>query len=177
MTEPPIEEVDRPWEVLERLLDGGDRALIATYVTELGSSDAARCIDRLDEEHRLQVLGSLEPEVAAELLEVLADAQGREMLEHSPPETVAAILEELGSDEQADILGSFEQQDAEAVLEHMAPEAAESVRTLTAYPSDTAGGLMAREFLTFAASTPAAEVIEELRRQVDEMDDLDVQYI
>ena len=177
MTEPPIEEVDRPWEVLERLLDAGDREQLASYLTGLGASDAARCIDRLDEEHRDLVLASLEPEKAAELLDVLAAAQGREMLEHSAPETVAAILEELGSDEQADILNSLEQVDAEAVLERMAPEAAESVRTLTSYPSDTAGGLMASEFLTFAATTPAAEVIEELRRQVDEMDDLDVQYI
>ena len=171
------ELVERPWEDLERLLDEGDRNKLAVYFEQLAPAEVSRCIDRLDAEHRDMVLGLLDAEAGAELLEHLSEAQGLEMIEHAEPAQAAAIVEELPSDWQADLIAAMPPQSAPSILEQMDPQAADAARQLAAYPSDTAGGLMMREFVVFAETTTVKAVIEELRRRADEIEELNVQYI
>jgi magnesium transporter len=171
------EVVERPWEDLERLLDEGQREPLVAYFEQLAPAEVARCIDRLDSDHRDMVLGSLDAETAAELLEHLTEAQGLELMENAEPAQAAAIVEELSSDWQADLLAAMPAESAESILEQMDPEAAQAARALAAYPSDTAGGLMMREFVFFEETASVKHVIEELRRRADEIEDLSIQYI
>ena len=152
------ELVERPWEDLERLLDEGDRNKLAVYFEQLAPAEVSRCIDRLDAEHRDMVLGLLDAEAGAELLEHLSEAQGLEMIEHAEPAQAAAIVEELPSDWQADLIAAMPPQSAASILEQMDPQAADAARQLAAYPSDTAGGLMMREFVVFAETTTVKAV-------------------
>lgn len=169
---------ERPWEGLEELLDGGSTTVeIKAFLEGLSPGDSARCLDRLDQEHRDRVIECLDAEFAADLIEHLPSAQQSDLLEHATPDKAAAILEELPSDEQADLLTSFEPDSAQSILAEMHPAAAEAAANLAAYPADSAGGLMTLEFLAYPQSASAAEVIENLRRRVDEIDDYEVQYI
>ncbi|MCA8971941.1 MAG: magnesium transporter [Planctomycetes bacterium] len=150
---------------------------VALFLQTLGPSDTARCFDRLDEDHRDRLFEYLDAESAADLIESLPTVQGTELLEHAAPEKAAAILEELPSDEQADLLTTLEPESFESILAVMDPDVAEATAALAAYPPYTAGGLMVREILAYEQSATAAEVIENLRRRIDEVDDYDVQYI
>ena len=76
---------DRPWEGLEDLLDRDASIEVKEFLEELTPADAARCLDRLDQEHRDHVLELLDPESAAELIEHLPEAQGTDLLEHAEP--------------------------------------------------------------------------------------------
>ncbi|MCB9881029.1 MAG: magnesium transporter [Planctomycetes bacterium] len=189
-----VSEVTEPispessWSTLERLLDRAEQESspeareaimqsVGLFLQSLGPSDTARCFDRLDEDHRNRLLEYLDAESAADLIESLPTVQGTELLEHAAPEKAAAILEELPSDEQADLLTTLEPESFESILAVMDPQVAEATAALAAYPSDTAGGLMVREILAYQQSATAAEVIENLRRRIDEVDDYDVQYI
>ncbi len=188
----PNEESEASWDKLERLLDDvavGDAAggpalepsteaeAVKTFLEELNPADTARCVDRLDEGHRDRLLEVLDVEAAADLIETLPTIQGCELLEAVSPDKAAAILGELPSDEQADLLTELEPESAESILERMDPAVARATATLASYPKDCAGGLMAREFLAYEQHASADEVIENLRRRGDEIDDYDVQYI
>ncbi|MCA8942872.1 MAG: magnesium transporter [Planctomycetes bacterium] len=174
---PAEQENPRPWENLEELLDRNVDEDVQSFLNEMAPADAARCIERLDGDYRDRVLESLDAESAAELLEFLPDARGSELLENAAPGTAAAILEELPSDEQADMLASIGPESAASILAEMDPEAARAAADLAAYPQDTAGGLMVREFLAYQRNATVRAVIEDIRSRVDEIGDYEVQYI
>ena len=168
---------ERPWEGLEELLDHKSPEEVKAFLAELSPGDSARCLDRLDQDHRDQVVACLDAESAAELIEHLPIAQQSDLLEHATPEKAAAILEELPSDEQADLITKLEPDNAQSILDEMDPATAEAAVALAAYPASSAGGLMNLEFLAYPQAATAAEVIENLRRRIDEVDDYEVQYI
>jgi len=171
------EPSEKPWEGLEDLVDRKATDEIKAFLEELTPADAARCFDRLDQEHRDEVIEMLDAETAADLIEALPDVSGTEALEHADPKKAALILEELTSDEQADRITQLEPESAESILSEMDPDAAESARALAQYPTDTAGGLMVREFLAYRQSVKTQAVIEDLRSRIDEVEDYEIQYI
>ena len=83
----------------------------------------------------------------------------------------------MDSDDQADILGQLDDSTAEAILAEMQPEEAADARLLLQYESNTAGGLMHREFLSFSASITVGELAEDLRDNQERYGDYNVQYI
>lgn len=177
MADNVVLDEDRPWQELERLLDEGSHDNLEAYIADLAPSDVARCIARLDAAHRDIILGALDAGTAAELLEQLSDAQGLALMEHTAPDKAAAIVQELPSDSQADLIASMPAESAASILGEMDPDVADATRALAAYPADSAGGLMVREFVFFLGTSTVREVIQDLRRRADELEELAIQYI
>ena len=84
-----------------------------------GTADAARAIDRLEEDQREKLMTIVEPEQAADLLEQIPYAQVVDIVDGLEPDKAADIIEELPSDTQADVLGDLEPQEAEDILNEM----------------------------------------------------------
>lgn len=170
-------EDKRPWTGLRDLLDRGAAEEAAARLESLPTGEQARCLDRLDGDHRAQILGALEVESAADLLEHLSEVQSTELLAATDPSTAAAVLDEVCSDTQADLVAGLREKDAEQILAALPPDSAEAVRDLATYPSDQAGGLMVKEFLSYAEHTTVGELVEDLQRRGDTLNDFDVQYV
>ena len=165
------------WEHIEAIVDQNDPKALDTFLDTLSSSEVARAISRLDEDAQNRVLTLLEPEDAADLIEELSDAQGADLLEDLPVSQAAAIVDEMESDERADVLGELDTDDAEAILRQMDPEEAEDARRLLTYPPDTAGGLMITDFVAYPMTMRVADVLSDLRKNVEEYSDYGVQYV
>ena len=71
----------------------------------------------------------------------------------------------MPSDDAADLLADLPTAEVNALLERMAPAQVEEVSDLLRYEEDTAGGLMAKEFIRVAPDQTVAEVMELLRHQ------------
>ncbi|MBN2309906.1 MAG: magnesium transporter [Candidatus Hydrogenedentes bacterium] len=164
------------WEQIEAIVGQGDAAALDSFLDTLSPAEVARAVSRLDDESQAAVLTLLEPGDAADLLEELTDAQGADILEELSALQAAAIVDEMESDERADVLAELDDEDAEAILAKMDPEEARDARQLLAYPEDTAGGLMVTEFLCFSQSLSVADVLDDLRRNVERYSDYSVQY-
>ncbi|MEO0481735.1 MAG: magnesium transporter [Planctomycetota bacterium] len=176
-TEPFGPANTKPWEQLEECLDRGDGAEAGPFLERIGYAEAARSLSRLDRRHRERLLSCLEPEAAAELLEHLPDAESASMLESTEPEVAASVFEELSSDTQADVLVTLQPENAEALLAALDPVVADAAIDLAKFAPDTAGGLMVREFLSYDQRDSAAQIVNDLRSRIGEVEDYAVQYI
>lgn len=171
------QDMQRPWEALEKLVDELDLEQIEAFLNTLPADESARAITRLSDDAVDRLLTVLDPEEAAEVFEHIPDAHAIDVIERLEPETAGAIVQELASDVQADLLGDLDPEDAEAILNTMLPDDAEEIRTLTQYDDDVAGGLMVTEFLTYPQTDTIADVLEDLAINAEMYRDYHVQYM
>ncbi len=170
-------EIDaRPWRRLAELIEAVDADGLAEALDDLPPAEQGRAISRLEEAQRTGLFALLPAERAAELVEVVPLTESRDALTELAPERAAAIVDALPSDLQADVIAALDEADAEPILAQMPARRAEAARALAAYPSDTAGGLMIREYLAYYHSLEVADVIDDLRRHGATYADYNVQY-
>ena len=170
------ERREPPWETIRSYIEAEDREALQAFLDRLPPSDTARAFSRLDDEECNLAFRFLSPEIAADVIEELTDAQGADILEELSVHEAASIIEEMESDRRADVLGELDEDDAEAILRQMAPEEAEDARDLLRYPTDTAGGIMISEYLSYPQSSTVIEVQEDLRNKADSHSDYGIQY-
>jgi|RhiMethySRZTD1v2_1073278.scaffolds.fasta_scaffold16793_2 magnesium transporter len=167
-------------EELEQLVSSERAPDLASALKRLPPADAGWVLSRIKEEQRARMFALLsaeDPELAATLIDHVADEQAARFISVLPPEAAAAIVDEMESDQQADILERLKDEDAQAILIEMDPEDAEEVRRLVQYPSDTAGGLMITEYLAHPGSRRIDEVLADLRANAEQYAKYDVQYV
>lgn len=173
----PLENLQKPWEALEEIIHSKNRKELGLFLETLGPMETARVISRLPETERYELFTLLTPSDAAEVIEDVSDKQAAELMETLPPKQAAAILDELESDVKADLLGELSTEDAEAILEEMTPQAAEETRQFMTYPTDTAGGIMISEYLTFHENERVSDVLENFQLMREKYANYHVQYI
>ncbi len=167
----------RPWEKLRELAAQPDPKPIADALEQLSEADQVIALGRLTAEERGAVLAALEPARAAELLETLPDVHAAEAVGELAPEAAAEIIGELWSDDRADLFGQLEADDVEAILRESPSATAEEVRSLLQYPPESAGGLMITEYVAVHEDASVAEVVAELRQNVERYADYVAQYV
>lgn len=171
-----IENIDRPWEELQRLAENGDAEQLDAFLSGLPTCDQALALSRLDERLRTSVLSGLAADDAAELISNLPEMQAAGVIALLEPDAAAAIVHELPSDEQADVLGDLREEQANAILNALPEQEAEACRELSSYDDDVAGGMMVTEMLRFTPQMTVADVIEELNAGSEIYSDFDVRY-
>lgn len=172
------EERTQPlWETLEALIEQGDVARVVERVEQENTSDLGHAIARLEDEDTTRLLTMLPPNVAADLVEELEHAQAADLIEELPADAAAAIVDHMQSDEQADLLYELDEEDAEAILQEMSPQEVADVRRLSKYGPDTAGGIMITEYLAYDDNQRVDDVLLDLRRNVEQYAEYDVQYV
>lgn len=172
-----IERTQESWKEIRRLVEKGDGKALSVFLDTLPPADIARAISLLDESVQTRMLILLEPENAADVLEELTDTQRTDLFEELPALEAAAIFEEMHSDQQADLLATLSAGDAEALLAQMDPDEARRARELLSYPKDTAGGLMITEYLSYPQTHCVADVVNDMRANMDRYADYAVQYV
>jgi len=126
-------------------------------------SDLADILEELDHASRVALFNSLDEDRAADVLEELEpDAQVR-ILENLSEEKAADVLEKMPADEVADILDELRSEKAERLLQEMETESSSEVRSLMAYPEDTVGSMMSKDFIFFNQSMKVGDALAELR--------------
>ena len=158
----------QPWEVLEKLAEGGDTRALEEYIASIGPSEAFRAILRVDPAQQEQILTTLSPAEAADLIEEIPDEHAADLIEQLSAEEAVSILNEMESADQADVLGDMDEDDAEAIIAQMSPRHAAEVRRLIDYPEDVAGGLMSTDYLSYEEGATVRDVIDALSSRAEE---------
>lgn len=157
---------------VKALIERGDEEALASLIDELRPADMADLIEHLDHEERLFIFKILEPEGAGEVLvEIEPPIQGR-LLEDLDNEALSEIVQELESDDAADVIGDLPVERAREIIKGLKGEVSEEIEKLLPYPEDTAGGIMALEYVAVKADSTVQEAIEVIREKGEEVENL-----
>lgn len=140
---------------------------------DLHPADLADIIEDLSASERQSIIASLDEETAAGVLAELDARLTTQIVEDLDPEKAADILEEMAPDAAADVLADLPKETSEELLEEMPGREANEVRELLEFDSATAGGMMNTEFVFVSESATRDEVIDWMRKQDQNFDQLD----
>ena len=140
---------------------------------DLHPADLADIIEELSASERQSIIASLDEETAAAVLAELDARLTTQIVEDLDPEKAADILEEMAPDAAADLLADLSKETSEELLEEMPGREANEVRELLEFDPATAGGMMNTDFVFVSESATRDEVIEWLRKQDQNFDQLD----
>lgn len=166
----------QPWIELAELAAGERGDDLDALIEDLSSGDTARAFANLDEDMRRRTLEMLPVERASQVLDSVPESQAADLVELLSNEGAAAVLGGLPSDRRADLLSYIGDARAEEILGAMAPAEASVARQFSAYPADSAGGLMIAEYLHYPADSRFSDVIDDLRQNSEHYAGYDVQY-
>jgi magnesium transporter len=152
------------------LVRNGEIPVFVRRAHDFEPADLADVLAALDEEERVAVVQALPPELSSQALaELPEDAHAEQTLAALSPARAAEIVEELEDDDAVGILRELEPETQEAILQEVEDRA--EVERLLKYEEETAGGRMTTHLVTVRDSATAAEALEEIRRQSEEVED------
>ncbi len=157
-------------EELRQLAEAGDVTRFLASARKLHPSDLSDIIASLEEDVQLRLVQSLPPDVVSDALaEMEEEEHPEELLAALQPEQAADIVDELEDDDAADLISELPAEQARRILASVADRA--DIERLLIYDEDTAGGRMTAAVVAVREDATAAEALETIRLQAEEIDE------
>ncbi|HKL88106.1 MAG TPA: magnesium transporter [Salinibacter sp.] len=160
---------------LVALLAEGQRGMVLNLVADLYPADVALLLRHLPGEEAKQLFRWLPPELASDTLAELEDAFRAALLEDLSQPVLASLLDALDTDDAVDVLADLPEELALRLLPDL--EDTEDLTELLEYGEETAGGIMAREYVTVQPDWTLEEATEAVRRHADDVDEIYTAYV
>ncbi len=138
----------------------------------LHPADLADLLEHLEGDERISVFSLLAPERAGEVLTKISPPIQESLANGLDDQRLTQILNKLGSDDATDIFSRLPRERSEGILRLVKPEVREELRRLTGYKTDTAGGIMALEFVSVTANSTIREAVEKIREKSHKVEKL-----
>jgi magnesium transporter len=164
------EQLQLLYQEVRSCLDRDDPDAAALCLTDTAPSEVADLFRSLEQEERIALVRRMPPEQAAAVLSEVDDRSLSELFELLQDGEIVELLDTLPSDDAADLVGYLDEEDQDRVIEMLDAvdhQDAVELKELLRYPEDSAGGLMAKEYLSVRQDKPVGSVVHALR-QVDE---------
>jgi magnesium transporter len=159
------QNIDEIVENIRYLIKAEQTNFALPILADIHPSDIAEILSHLNEEERKSIFSLLSAERASDVLVELGEPVAEEVLEEMDNRQIAEMVNEMDSDDAADILSDLPPNQAAEVLQHVEEESSEEIQELLLYPEDSAGGIMAKEFVLQSA-------IEEIRKKHEEIENI-----
>jgi len=152
-------------------LEREDVAGAAVRLEDAASTDVADLLASLASEERILLVRAMPADRAAEVLAEIDDRSATDVLELLQDAEIVDMLDTLPSDDAADLVGQLDEQDQDRLVDLLGQvdrQDALELRELLRYPEDTAGGVMAKEYLAADHDQSVGTVQQQIRRLPDE---------
>jgi magnesium transporter len=159
-------------EEVKHFAEQGNRQGLKKLIDEMRAADLADLIEHLDPEERLFIFNLLEPDGAGEVLVEIETPVQERILKDLDNQAITEIVQGLDSDDAADLVGDLPDDRAREIIERVGDEVSEELEKLLPYPEDTAGGIMALEFVAVKADASVKDAIDTIREKREEVESL-----
>ncbi|HHM24304.1 MAG TPA: magnesium transporter, partial [Bacteroidetes bacterium] len=169
---PTIEWLESTIEDLRELIANRADGFIRNIVRELRPADIAHVLRHLSREERLYLFSLLDPETASDVLAELDEPIQEELIREMDSERLSQVIDEMESDDATDVVAKLPSDVAEEILESIDREDSAEVRELLSHAEDTAGGIMAKEFVAVNKDLTVDQAIQKIRHMAKEIEDI-----
>jgi len=150
---------------LNEALADNDTTLVESLLEDLHPAEIAHYLEAQPGEKRELIWPLIQPEHEGEVLLHLNDEARSVIMKKMDPESLVAATETLDTDDLADILPEMPQNVIQELLLTMEYQDRERLRSVLAYPDDSAGGLMDLDTVMVRADISLDVVFRFLRRR------------
>ncbi len=160
-------------ELILALPNIDDRDSMRLLMQRYHSADVMEALRELPEVEQARLLEFMEADEQGYILDEATEEEAAEYTVGMAPEKLAEIVESMQHDDAADLLDTMSKSRAESILSLIPREEANGIRELLSYEPDTAGGIMTNEFFHALPQMTVAEVINKLKTEDREVENLD----
>ena len=147
-------------------LDRDERDQVYDLVEPLHPADIADLFELLDSDERPLLVRAITDLLSADVIAELNDHVREQLVEDLPAEDIAEIAEQLETDDAVAMLEDLDEEDQQAVLAELDPEDRAAIESALAYPEESAGRLMSRDFIAVPEHMTVGDLIDYLREDV-----------
>ena len=174
----PVEITRDFVDQIEEAIEQKNTEFIVSSLEDLYPADITTVLYELNTEESKYVLDLLDPEIGAEILSSLDADIRTDFLKSFTSEEVAQYVNLMESDDAVDMLNEQKVQSREEIISLLDnQEKAADIIDLLHYEEDTAGGLMAKEFIKVNVNWQVRQCIEEIRRQAENVEKVYAIYV
>jgi magnesium transporter len=148
-------------------LDAGEDDAVYALVEPLHPADIADLFEQLDADLRAPLAHAISDLMGGEVFAELNDHVRDALVEDLPAQDIAEIAEEMETDDAVAMLEDLEPAEQRAILDEMEPEDRAAIESALAFPEETAGRLMSRDFIAVGEHMTVGELIHYLRDNKD----------
>jgi magnesium transporter len=159
-------------EEIKGLIGEGNRLSLKKRVDEMRAADVADLIEHLDPDERFHIFELLKPEGAGEVLLEVEPPIQEKIVNQLDNQAITEIVQRLDSDDAADLVGDLPEERAKQIIEKVGGEVSKELRELLPYPEDTAGGIMALEYVSVNQDATIQEAIDVIRKKREEVENV-----
>lgn len=150
-------------ELVEFLLTANKKD-VAEFIEDIHPADILDLLRDFDEE-KLEIIQKLPEDIVASIIDYADDDEKYELFSLIPEGRQKEIVDEMSSDELVDLLGTISIEDANEILVKLDKEDADEVKELLTYKPDTAGGIMATEFIAITETMNVGDALKYLQKE------------
>jgi magnesium transporter len=158
--------------LVRTLIKEKNQGALRKLLNDMRAADVADLIEHLDQEGRLFLFELLKPDGAGEVLLEMEPPVQERILGDLDDQIIMEIVKELDSDDAADLVGDLPEERARAIIETVEESISQDLRRLLPYPEDSAGGIMALEFVAVNSESTIEEAIERIREKREEVENI-----
>jgi magnesium transporter len=161
--------------LVRREAEGAVKRLLARYRPQ----DIAAAMEHLTWQEQRKLYRSIDDkDYAAAVLTHLHEAAQSEVTRDMSEEAVVDLLERVEPDDATDIVGNLDEGLREKVVEELGDDATgEEVKTLLAWPRESAGGIMSNMVFTRKMGTTCGQAIAELQANHEQFEAIYYVYV
>ena len=148
-------------------LEDGDVADLDALIEPLHPADLADLLELLQKDQRTRLAAFVPELMTGEVVAELNDFVREDMMEALAPGAVATIVEQLETDDAVQLIEDLDEDDQRAVLAEVEPVDRIAIESALAYPEETAGRLMDRDFVAVPEHLTVGGLIDILRDSSD----------
>ena len=119
---------------------------------------------------KINLFHKLSPNVIADIIDDADDDEKYDLLSIHEDITQKKIIHEMSSDELVDLLEAVSEDEAKSIMLKMDKEDVDEVTELLTYPPDSAGGIMATEFVSVKENMTIGETLHYLQKEAPDVD-------
>ena len=151
-------------ELLQDLSEKGNTAELVEMFEELPTMDVAEFMEEKPIEEVIEFLHKLDIEDQGRIFSDFSQTIQLKLFHALDRRSFAEVFAHMFSDIRADLYQELLKEEQIELLPYLNKKVREDVLILSAYPPETAGGIMTTDFATIFADMSAAEALEKIRK-------------